>query len=423
MRTAHEHMTRITFGTGWDPRLNEVAPLPAESESHEDILAQLRAMVTSSSPPTAPTGIPLDDPAVRRWSALTIDLLARGVGLPAEFTHTGGGFGFVAGSAGEAARLAVAAALTRAGRAAGLTGTETVYVTARTAVSVSAAVLAAGLGRGALRVVDTTPATGRMCAAALARAVTEGRVSGRRPIMVAATVGDQFGAFDSLSAVSAVSKKARMWLHVDAPAGAYALVPRRRYLLAGVAGAQSVCLDPGVLVDTPAPCVAAWTNDPGALRVPTLIQAFGARRHHLGLHAPERALNLALALRCAGLSGLRMHARSQILALREIVALARADPQWTMAATPGAGSACVRVNSGLGRDRDDIVTLRVIARLGQAGLRTAHGAVLEDRPVIRIAPYRSTPLQPKAVWRELTASLAEADPRNDRPPRRVVRCA
>jgi aromatic-L-amino-acid decarboxylase len=405
--------------TDLGPGLNGFSALPLMPQSREVVVAQLRALITPSSPPTARTGIPLHDRAVTRWSALTIDLLARAVGLPAAYTRTGGGLGFVSASAGEVASLALAAALTRAGRAAGITGTETVYVTARTSVSVTAAVLAAGLGRAAVRMVDAEPDTGRMSAAALANILTADMASGRHPVMVVATVGDACGAFDDLAALGKVSRRAGAWLHIDAQAGAYALLPKRRNLLAGAGQAQSVCLDPGILVDSPLPCVIGWTTEPTALRTPALINALGARHHYLGLETPERALNLALALRCSGLDRMRGHLRSQLNALRDIVTAIRSNPQWTMAALPGAGSAIVRVNSGQGRHQDDILTLRVAARLRDAGLRTVHSVVLDDRSVLRIAPDRVVPLSADKVLRELTAALTAADTRDACLPRQV----
>ncbi|WP_232241394.1 pyridoxal-dependent decarboxylase [Kutzneria sp. 744] len=324
----------------------------------------------------------------------------------------GGGIGFVSSSATEFARLALAGALTRAGRTSGLAGTETVYLAARPEQTVTAAVLAAALGAGALRWVDTAPDTGRMSTAALRRAIREDTASGRRPVMVAAVVGDSCGIADDLAGIGSVAQEVGVWLHVDAPAGAYAILPKRRSLLAGVAKAQSVCLDPGVLVDTPILCAAGWTTDPAAVRAPALINALGARHEFLGLGAPERALGLALALHCSGLVALRAHLRAQVNALRKIRETVRADPQWTMAVPEGVGSMVVRVNSGQGRAHDDILTQRVIDRLTVAGLRTVRGAELAGRPVIAVVPHRANALSATQVWGELTAALAAADTRD-----------
>lgn len=395
------------------PGLGGFSALPMMPQQREDVVAQLRTLITESGPPDASGGIPLHNRAVTRWSWLTIDLLARAIGLPDVYTRAGGGLGFVSGSAGDAMRLAVAAALAKAGRATGVTGTETVYVTARTDISANAAVLAAGLGNSAVRVVDTDPDSGRMCPAALTALLAEDTAAGRCPVMVVATAGDAAGAADEISAIGAVTSQAGVWLHIDAHAGAYALLPKRRRVLAGAVKAQSICLDPSILIETTIPCVLGWTTNAAMLRAPAMINTLGARYDYLGLATPERALNVALALRCTGLDRMRAHLRSQLTALRDLVTIARADPQWTMAAPPGIGCAAVRVNSGQGRDQDDILSVRVAARLRAAGLRTAHGAVLADRPVIRIAPYRMDLLSADGVWRELTAALAAADPRGD----------
>lgn len=398
------------------PGLTGFTDLPVLRQQPDVVLAQLRDVAADRDQTTVRNGIPLNDRAVARWSAMAIDALGRALGLPAEFCRPGGGFSVVTGASGEFVRLALAAALTRARPVHHVPTRETVYVTRHTDLTTRSAVLAAGLGPAALRVVDASPATGRMSPKNLRETMLLDTARGLRPLMVVATVGDVSGAADDVKTIAGVCADLDVWLHVDAThAGMYALLPQRRALLAGAGRASSVCVDPQVAVDLPTECAIGWTRDPAALWEPALINAFGARHHYLGLDTPERALDVALALYCAGVVSLRGRLRRQADAAQDLVALARHDHQWTLAAPPGVGSVCVRARTGHSADHDDIVTTRVIARLRQAGAPAVRGAFIGDRPVLQIRPDRAHGMTSQQIWTEVTSALAAAVATRDEP--------
>ncbi|HZJ67252.1 MAG TPA: aminotransferase class V-fold PLP-dependent enzyme [Kofleriaceae bacterium] len=89
-------------------------------------------------------------------------------------------------------------------------------------------------------------ADGRMNIAALVQQIRADRRDGGRPFLVVASAGTFLtGAIDDLPAVAAVARDEDLWFHVDAAYGGFFLLTERGLeQLAGIAGADSVTLDP-----------------------------------------------------------------------------------------------------------------------------------------------------------------------------------
>jgi aromatic-L-amino-acid/L-tryptophan decarboxylase len=102
----------------------------------------------------------------------------------------------------------------------------------------------AGVGRGALRLVDTD-GSGRMSAQALARAIAEDRSAGAVPVMIVATAGTTgAGMIDPLHACADIARQESLWYHVDAAWGGAALASNRlRKVLSGIERADSLTID------------------------------------------------------------------------------------------------------------------------------------------------------------------------------------
>ena len=102
----------------------------------------------------------------------------------------------------------------------------------------------AGIGRSALRLIDTD-GTGRMDAAALVRAVAMDRARGVVPVLISATAGTTgAGMIDPLEECARLAREHGLWYHVDAAWGGAALASTRlRPLLAGIELADSVTID------------------------------------------------------------------------------------------------------------------------------------------------------------------------------------
>jgi glutamate/tyrosine decarboxylase-like PLP-dependent enzyme len=102
----------------------------------------------------------------------------------------------------------------------------------------------AGVGRAALRLVDTD-GRGRMDPQALVRAIAEDHANGAVPVMVVATAGTTgAGMIDPLHACADIAQHEHLWYHIDAAWGGAALASNRlRKVLAGIERADSITID------------------------------------------------------------------------------------------------------------------------------------------------------------------------------------
>ena len=122
-----------------------------------------------------------------------------------------------------------------------------------------------GLGNRALSRIPTGSDC-RMDLDALRRAIADDRRGGWQPACVIATAGTvNTGAVDDLPAIAALCRAEGLWMHVDGCIGALgALAPRGRRLLAGLAEADSIALDPHKWMHAPFEVGCALIRDPKA---------------------------------------------------------------------------------------------------------------------------------------------------------------
>ena len=101
----------------------------------------------------------------------------------------------------------------------------------------------------------------------LERALAEDVSGGIRPACVIASVGTtSSSAIDPVPAIAEICGRYGVWLHVDAAyAGPAAIVPELRWILDGVALADSVVLNPHKWLLTNFDCTAYYVRDPAAL--------------------------------------------------------------------------------------------------------------------------------------------------------------
>ena len=95
---------------------------------------------------------------------------------------------------------------------------------------------------------------------ALARAVAEDRSAGFNPIAVCANAGaGSTGAIDPLEAMADYCEAERIWLHVDASYGGFAIVTERsKELLRGIERADSIALDAHKWFFQPYEAASCW---------------------------------------------------------------------------------------------------------------------------------------------------------------------
>lgn len=148
------------------------------------------------------------------------------------------------------------------------------YVSAEFHRSIEKAVVVAGLGREAIRVVPTN-SVGVMSADALREMVKADRASGSSPFVVIANAGStSLGALDPLTAIGEFCVAERLWFHVDAAwGGAAVLSEHQRHLMAGAELADSITIDPHKWMSMPLGTGMIVTRWPDVMQAAFRIQA------------------------------------------------------------------------------------------------------------------------------------------------------
>jgi aromatic-L-amino-acid decarboxylase len=183
-------------------------------------------------------------PAANEIERHTLGWLAAKFGFPGDASAT-----FTTGGS-EANLSAVIVALTRAFPEYGehglrqLPAPPTIYLTGDAHHGFNKIVHMTGLGRRALRMVETDRDL-RMDLRDLARRVAEDRKSGLTPLMVVGTAGTTTaGVIDPLPDLAHFCRSEGIWFHADAAWGGAAIIsPVLRHHLAGIEAADSITCD------------------------------------------------------------------------------------------------------------------------------------------------------------------------------------
>ncbi|HLK94263.1 MAG TPA: aminotransferase class I/II-fold pyridoxal phosphate-dependent enzyme [Nocardioidaceae bacterium] len=220
-------------------------------------------------------------------------------------------------SGGSAANL-TALACARELRLGPMTNDAVVYCSDQSHSSVARAARSLGFRPEQVRVVPTDDRY-RLRLDALAAVVDADRAAGRTPLVVSANAGaTNTGAVDPLPELAEFCSGQRIWFHVDAAYGGFAVLTKRgKAQLRGLERADSVTLDPHKWLYQPFECGAVLVREPGALErafsvspdylADTAAQDaevnFAARG--LQLTRGSRALKLWMSLRTFGISAFR----------------------------------------------------------------------------------------------------------------------
>ncbi len=215
-------------------------------------------------------------PAATELEEVVLSWLRQMMGLPDQFE------GVIYDTASIATMHALAAAREAAVpdvRARGLAGRSDVprlrvYCSEHTHSSIDKSVILLGLGHEALRKIPCDDQF-RMRPELLESAITEDRAAGRLPIAVVAAVGTtSTTSIDPVPDIARIARAARLWLHVDAAyAGAAAIIPEFRGILAGCDEADSLVVNPHKWLFTPFDLSALYCRRMDVLRVGVLSGA------------------------------------------------------------------------------------------------------------------------------------------------------
>ncbi|HEY4970160.1 MAG TPA: pyridoxal-dependent decarboxylase [Steroidobacteraceae bacterium] len=255
----------------------------------------------------------------------------------------------------------------------------------------------AGVGRAALRLVDTD-GRGRMDPQALSRAIALDRGQGAVPVMVVATAGTTgAGMIDPLHACADVAQQERLWYHVDAAWGGAALASNRlRKLLDGIERADSLTIDAHKWLATTMGCAVFITRHAHLLSeafhastsfMPSSVAGVDPYLNSMQWSRRFLGLRLFLALACAGWDGLGAHVERSVEVV-ERVKERLIDLGWTVANDSGLAVLDVVPPRELAPVRD------LVRRVVASGRAWVAPTTFEGRDVVRIcATHGETSLQ------------------------------
>ncbi len=215
---------------------------------------------------------------------------------------------------------------------------------------------------------------------ALARAVADDRAAGFNPIAVCANAGaGSTGAIDPLEAMADYCEAERIWLHVDASYGGFAVVTEKgKKLLRGIERADSVGMDAHKWFFQPYETGSLLVKD-----VRTLESAFAVRHdvlqdtiwgpNHpnfsdrgLQLSRSVRALKIWMSVQTFGMAAFRRAVSNGMELAARAVESIRASPILEMLNPASLGIVCFRVNpkaTDLGEEALEKINRNVLARV------------------------------------------------------------
>ena len=365
-------------------------------------------------------------PAATELETRVMDWLRQMLGLPAGFE------GVIHDTASVATLCAILTAREQAtawrSNDAGLTGAArmTVYATAETHSSIDKAVRIAGLGQDNLRKVPLD-ADAALDPEALDAMIAADRAAGAKPICVVATLGTTgSGGFDRLGPIGAVCQKHGLWLHVDAAwAGSALVCPEERWMIEGVAAADSFVFNPHKWLFTNFDCTAYFVRDAGALRrtfeiLPEYLKTREAetvinyRDWGIPLGRRFRSLKLWFVIRSFGVEGLRAKLREHIRLARELAAAIDAAPDFEVLAPARLALFCFRYRPAdmAAGPALDALNERLLERLNADGRLYLTHTRLGGAYAIRfnIGQTATEARHVEAAWAEIQATARGLDP-------------
>jgi aromatic-L-amino-acid/L-tryptophan decarboxylase len=327
-------------------------------------------------------------PAVAELEERTLDWLRQWLGLPE------GWFGIIYDTASTSSMHAIVAAremVAPEARSEGSRGDLVVYASEQSHNSVEKGAIAIGIGQRNVRKVPVDSEF-RMRAGALATMIEQDRAAGRRPICVVATVGTTSStSIDPVAQIVDIAAQHNLWVHVDAAyAGAAAILPEHRHILAGAERAHSLVFNAHKWLLTPIDLSAFYTRRPDILRrafslsLEILKTHDDPRAHNLmdygvPLGHRFRALKLWFVMRYFGRDRIEAMLRSHIQWAQRFAALVDSHPKFERVAPVPFSAVCFRYR---GSDEENQA---IQEKVNASGRVFISGTSLNGRFVLRLA--------------------------------------
>jgi aromatic-L-amino-acid decarboxylase len=327
-------------------------------------------------------------PAVAELEQRALDWLRQWIGVPE------GWFGIVYDTASTSSMHAVVCArelVDPEARTEGSRNDLVLYTSDQSHMSIEKGAIAVGVGQKNIRKV-ASDAEFRMRADALAKMVEEDKRAGKRPFCVVATVGTTSStSIDPVPQIAEIAEKHGLWLHVDcAYAGAAAILPEQRHIMAGVERAHSLVFNAHKWLLTPIDLSAFYTRRPDILRrafslTPDYLKTQDDPRAHnlmdygVPLGHRFRALKLWFVMRYFGRERVEAMLRSHIQWARDFGALVDAHPKFERVAPVPLSVVCFRYKGSDDENR------AIIEKVNASGRVFIASTVLNGRLTLRLA--------------------------------------
>lgn len=274
----------------------------------------------------------------------------------------------------------------------------TVYMTHHAHSSVDKAALLAGIGKEAIRYIDTDAAFS-MNPNALEAAIQYDLAQGKQPCAIVATTGTTTTmALDPLDTIGEIAKKYSIWLHVDAAmAGSAMILPECRWMWHGIEKADSLVINAhkwlGVAFDcslfyvqNPAHLIRVMSTNPSYLHSNVDNEVKNLRDWGIPLGRRFRALKLWCLVRSEGIEGLQARLRRDIHNTQWLAEQIRDTKGWHVLAPVHLQTLCVRyAPEGLYGDDLDRYTLAWVDQLNRSGRAYVTPATLNGRWMVRLS--------------------------------------
>lgn len=327
-------------------------------------------------------------PAVAELEQRALDWLRQWMGLADEW------FGIVYDTASTSSMHAVVCArelVDPEARTEGSRNDLVLYTSDQSHMSIEKGAIAVGVGQRNVRKVPSD-ADFRMRPEALAKMADEDARAGKRPFCVVATVGTTSStSIDPVPQIADVAEKYGMWLHVDcAYAGAAAILPEQRHIMAGVERAHSLVVNAHKWLLTPIDLSVFYTRRPDILRrafslTPDYLKTQDDPRAHnlmdygVPLGHRFRALKLWFVMRYFGRERFETLIRSHIQWAQDFAALVDAHPKFERVAPVPLSVVCFRYK---GTDDENKAIMEKVNATGRVFMAST---VLNGKLTLRIA--------------------------------------
>ncbi len=334
-------------------------------------------------------------PAVTELEEVTLDWLRQLMGLPEPL------FGEITDTASSSTLYALAAAREFADLAIHERGTGAqrlrVYCSAEAHSSVDKAVITLGLGSDGLRHIPVDDRF-RLRTDLLVAAIAEDRAAGIRPIAVVATVGTTgTTSIDPVSEIAGICEREGMWLHVDASyAGVAAIVPEKRYVLAGVERAHSLVVNPHKWLFVPIDCSVLYTREPESLKAAFALPLEILRTpepgvtnlmdYGMSLGRRFRSLKLWFVLRYFGADGLAARLREHMRLAQIVARWAEQSESFELCAPVELSTVVFRYNPPASSARAmDAANAKLLKLVNESGEVFLSGTKIRGSQVLRLS--------------------------------------